>query len=197
MSLIYPWKHRNWVQTSHMMSKSRGSKATMQISKESHTNQRGVTSNVMLSAKKLDDEHYRCDLDNLYMSAKFAKMDLQEEVTSRTGQFAVQGTVKAAILCGDPECDGLVAVSVYDTKPVCFLTTANDSFKWIEKTREVYSKERGKQINIRLLCLNINDEYNNVMGHVDAADLLHSYYRCEHWIRKRKWWWAIFWWSFD
>eukprot|EP00957_Ditylum_brightwellii_P064055 4859472-Ditylum_brightwellii.AAC.1 len=34
---------------------------------------------------------------------------LQEEVKNRTAQLAVQGTVRAAILCGDPECDGLVA----------------------------------------------------------------------------------------
>eukprot|EP00957_Ditylum_brightwellii_P004345 329935-Ditylum_brightwellii.AAC.1 len=54
---------------------------------------------------------------------------LQEKVTSRTNQLAVQGTVKAAILNGDPECDSLVAVFVYDTKPVHFLTAANDSIK--------------------------------------------------------------------
>eukprot|EP00957_Ditylum_brightwellii_P003410 258423-Ditylum_brightwellii.AAC.1 len=34
------------------------------------------------------------------------------------------------------ECGGLVAVSVYDTKPLHFLTTANNSIQWIEKTRE-------------------------------------------------------------
>eukprot|EP00957_Ditylum_brightwellii_P059161 4489503-Ditylum_brightwellii.AAC.1 len=64
--------------------------------------------------KHLDDQYYRCSLDNLYMSAKFDKLALQckiyvygvtrkdgqglpscvlqEEVTSRTGQIAVQGT---------------------------------------------------------------------------------------------------------
>eukprot|EP00957_Ditylum_brightwellii_P034355 2606751-Ditylum_brightwellii.AAC.1 len=85
------------------------------------------------------------------MSAKFAKLDLQhkiyvhgvirkgvwglpscvlqEEVTSRTGQLAVWGTIKAAGLRGDPECEGLVTVSAYDIKPVHFLTTANDSIK--------------------------------------------------------------------
>eukprot|EP00957_Ditylum_brightwellii_P127394 9714644-Ditylum_brightwellii.AAC.1 len=61
------------------------------------------------------------------MSAKFAKLALQcnvyvygvtrkgrwgipscvlqEEVKNRTAQLAVRGTVKAAILRGDPECD--------------------------------------------------------------------------------------------
>eukprot|EP00957_Ditylum_brightwellii_P173614 13217974-Ditylum_brightwellii.AAC.1 len=91
------------------------------------------------------------------MSAKFAKLALQrkvyvhdvtrtggrgipscilqEEVKNRTAQLAVQDTVKADILHGDPECDGHVAVSVYDTKPVHFLTTTNECIKWIEKTR--------------------------------------------------------------
>eukprot|EP00957_Ditylum_brightwellii_P013217 997438-Ditylum_brightwellii.AAC.3 len=130
----------------------------MQISKGSCTKQRGVASNVMLSVKKPDGKYYRCGLGNLYMSAKFAKLVikhkvyahgvtrkggqglpscvLQEEVTNKTAQLGVRGAVKAAILCGDPECDGLLAVSVYGNKPLHFLATANDSIKCIEKTRE-------------------------------------------------------------
>eukprot|EP00957_Ditylum_brightwellii_P151283 11519840-Ditylum_brightwellii.AAC.1 len=37
----------------------------------------GVASNAMLSAKMLDDQYYRCGLDNLYMSAKFAELALK------------------------------------------------------------------------------------------------------------------------
>eukprot|EP00957_Ditylum_brightwellii_P055888 4234718-Ditylum_brightwellii.AAC.1 len=92
------------------------------------------------------------------MSAKFAKLALQRnvyvhgvtrkggrgipscvlqvEVKNRTAQLVVGGTVKEAILRGDPECDGFVAVSVYNTKPAHFLTISNDCIKWIEKTRE-------------------------------------------------------------
>eukprot|EP00957_Ditylum_brightwellii_P078021 5930683-Ditylum_brightwellii.AAC.1 len=36
---------------------------------------------------------------------------LQEEAKSKTGQLAVWGTMKAAILKGDPDCKDLVAVS--------------------------------------------------------------------------------------
>eukprot|EP00957_Ditylum_brightwellii_P199728 15225395-Ditylum_brightwellii.AAC.1 len=174
---------------------------------------------VLFFFDQLNDKYYRCGLDNLYMSVKFAKLVLQhkvyvhgvtrkdrwglpscvlqEEVTSRTGQLAVQGTTKAASLHRDPKCDSFVAVYVYNTKPVHSLTTANSSIKWIEKTIEVYSKEHGKKVNIKFLHLNINDEYNNGMGRIDVADLLRSYYRYDHWIKKRKWWLAIFWWSFD
>eukprot|EP00957_Ditylum_brightwellii_P015829 1192138-Ditylum_brightwellii.AAC.1 len=87
----------------------------------------------------------------------------QEEVTSRAGQLAVRSTIKAAILCGYPGCEGLVVLSMYDTKLVHFLTTANDSIAWIEKAREVYLKEYSKKIKIKYLHLNINDDYNHRM----------------------------------
>eukprot|EP00957_Ditylum_brightwellii_P199563 15212713-Ditylum_brightwellii.AAC.2 len=68
-----------------------------------------------------------------------------EEVKTKSGQIANRGTVKAAILKGGPDCKGLVAVSVYDIKPVHFLTVANTSIPWIEKEREVYAKDLGKK----------------------------------------------------
>lgn len=42
----------------------------------------------------------------------------QEEVTSPKIQETVRGTVHAVKLFGDPDCPSLVAVTVYDTKPV-------------------------------------------------------------------------------
>eukprot|EP00957_Ditylum_brightwellii_P007779 588719-Ditylum_brightwellii.AAC.1 len=55
------------------------------------------------------NKYHVCDLDNLYMPAKFAKMALKinEEITSKSGQLADKGTVKAATFCGDDECDYL------------------------------------------------------------------------------------------
>eukprot|EP00957_Ditylum_brightwellii_P041763 3162668-Ditylum_brightwellii.AAC.1 len=54
MSMKYPWKHGNWVQISHVMSKHMGS--------------------------KLDNKYYMCGLDDLYMSAKFTKLALKCKV---------------------------------------------------------------------------------------------------------------------
>ena len=34
------------------------------------------------------------------------------------------------------------------------------------------------------------------MGGVDIADQLQNYYHFNHWMRKRKWWWSIFFWAF-
>jgi hypothetical protein len=103
--------------------------------------------------------------------------------------------VKAAVLKGDPDCPNLVATSVYDTKPVHFLSMSCDSIKWIMKTREVYCVDTKKLETIRFLRLNINDDYNAGMGHVDVSDQLRNYYRMDHWSRKQKWWWAIYMWG--
>ena len=96
----------------------------------------------------LHDMYHQCGVDNLYMSAKFCKdaynhpnkvklhgvtrkggrglpqSVIQEEVQNRVEQEKVRGTVIAAELVGDPTCPSLLAVSVYDTKPVHFLIMA-------------------------------------------------------------------------
>jgi hypothetical protein len=102
-------------------------------------------------------------MDNLYISAKvlasalkherkvlvagvcrkggrgFPEAVLQEEVKARADQIRQRGTVKAAVLEGDDTCPNLVAVSVYDTKPVHFLSMSCDSIEWITKERKVFS----------------------------------------------------------
>jgi Transposase IS4 len=161
------------------------------------------------------DLYHRCGMDNLYMSAKFAKFSfnhpkkvliagvtrkgmrglphsvLQEEVKTRSDQIKVRGTVKAAILDGDHLCPCLVATSVYDTKPVHFLSMSCTSIAWIVKERNVFNIESGGVESMRFLRLNVNDTYNNEMGQVDVSDQLRNYYRFDHWLRKRKWWWSI------
>eukprot|EP00957_Ditylum_brightwellii_P118027 9001642-Ditylum_brightwellii.AAC.1 len=98
-------------------------------------------------------------MDSLYNSVKFAKAFYQhpkkvqvygviweggrglpdavkqEEVTAKKGQTQVRGTVKAAVLEGDPDCPNIVVSSVYDTKPVHFISTSTEEITWtkIEK----------------------------------------------------------------
>ena len=95
------------------------------------------------------DEYHMVRFDNLYMSAKFALQSfqhpkkvmvegvartggrgipaevMQSEVTTKSAIVAIEGTVKAALLkdCGPLALSPLVAVSVYDTEPVHFLST--------------------------------------------------------------------------
>ena len=158
-------------------------------------------------------------MDNLYNSAKFSRAAylhemkvclsgvtrkgmrglpacvLQHEETNKTAQMKVRGTVKAAVLMGDPACPSLVATSVYDTKPVHFLSMSCKSIKWMLKTREVYCVDTQKFESIKFLRLNVNDDYNAGMGHVDVSDQLRNYYRMDHWLRMQKWWWAIYLWG--
>ena len=106
------------------------------------------------------DEYHECGVDNLYMSAKFCRdaynhtkkiklhgvtrnsgrglpaSIMQEELHNRKEQEKVRGTVIAAELVGDSKRPSLIAVSVYDTKPVNFLSMS------VEKSNGQRRKEK-------------------------------------------------------
>ena len=169
---------------------------------------------------QLDEKHHNCWFDNLYLSAKFCRAAfthpnvvciarptrksghglpqcvLQEEVQSTAETRHVQGTVKAAVLEGDGEISGLVAVSYYDQRPVHFLSTICEMIKQVQCTKHVYCVETEQVEEVKFLHLNINDDYDHDMGNVDIADQLRNYYRFDHWMRKQKWWWSLFFWAF-
>ncbi len=107
----------------------------------------------------------------------------------------VRGTVKVAVLRGDLKCPELLCVSVYDTKPVNFLSMSADSVRWIRKERKAFNPDRNKEENIKFLRLNINDDYNNYMGSVNLADQLRNTYCMDHWMQQRKWWRSAFLWG--
>ena len=48
---------------------------------------------------------------------------------SRKDQLKVRGTVKAAVLEGDKGCPNLIASSVYDSKPVHYLSMILEEVK--------------------------------------------------------------------
>jgi len=168
---------------------------------------------------KLEDSHHRVWMDNLYLSATFCKAAythpnevliagvtrkggrglpisvLQLEVENKKEQMKARGAVKVSVLQGDPSCPALVAASVYDTKPVHFLSMIWESIKWIAKERSVFNVETNKCDTLRFLRLNINDSYNGDMGHVDVSDQLREVYKFNQWMRNYKWWWAITQWG--
>jgi len=117
---------------------------------------------------------------------------MQEQVKSENDIFSVRGTVRAAVLEGDNELPELVAMSVYDNKPVHFLSMTCQSVKWIEKTRSVWNNIKREMTDITFLRINLIDHYNNKMNAVDVSDQLRNDYRMTHWLRHRKWWWSIF-----
>ena len=171
---------------------------------------------------QLPDKYYTLGMDNLYNSAKFCRLAYsmdqkvmvhgvtrptlrgippaikQNEVSKKKDLERVRHTVKAAVLKGDEVLKDLVSVSLYDTKPVYFLTSATPDLKWVEKEKKVYDSKQKKTVNMPFYRLNIIDFYNHNMGNVDLADQLRNHYRYDSaWHRNRKWWWSIWWWGFQ
>lgn len=104
-------------------------------------------SRVMWLIDQVKDKGHRIWMDNMYSSTKLCRASycheknvliagvtrkngrglptsvLQEEVKTKEAEILVRGTVKVAVLKGDAKCPNVVAASVYDTKPVHFLST--------------------------------------------------------------------------
>ena len=120
---------------------------------------------------------------------------IQEEVKNKRQQELVRGTAKAAVLEGDPDCPKLVAISVYDTKPVNILSIACTNLEWVEKQKTVWDKDAGATVSMKFLRPGVINVYNNGMNNVDQADQLRGSYRIDRWMRKRKWRWAIWMWG--
>ena len=125
------------------------------------------------------------------------KCILQKEVTRKADIEQARGTLKAAELVGDAKCKGLLAISLYDSKPFYMMTMACEKVEWRLKKRKLWDKEQMKMVSKPFYRLNVVDEYNNHMNNVDVADQLRGSYRFDHWMRKRKWWWSMFFWCFQ
>jgi hypothetical protein len=159
----------------------------------------------------LRDEYHQVGMDNLYNSAGFCRAAfhhknkvlchgvtrrrgrgiplcvLQEEVKNCKEQLKVRGTVKAAVLVGDPACPNLIASSVNDSKPVHYLSMISNCIKWIVKEKKVFNVDTNQVERLHSLHLNQINEYNNSMGNVDVANQLRGVYRLDTWVRNRKW----------
>ena len=53
-----------------------------------------------------------------------------------------KGTVKVAVLNGDPDIKQMIAISYYDSKPIYFLSTVVRNVEWIEPTRKCFNKKK-------------------------------------------------------
>ena len=78
--------------------------------------------------------------------------------------------MKAAVLEDDPNCVHLTVSSVYDTKPVHYLSMVCKELKWIEIQKQVYNHVSGEKESLRFLRMNAIHDYNNTMGNVDLSD---------------------------
>ena len=145
---------------------------------------------------QLKAKHHSCFMDNLYLSALFCKRSqnsdnavklhgvtrgelrgipkciVQTELQNKDLQCAVRGTVKAAVLLGDPDINGLVAWSIYDSKLTYFLSTVMESIKWDINKKNVFNPATFQMYMTQFLRLNWQNIYNMEMDHTDEADQL-------------------------
>ena len=120
---------------------------------------------------------------------------IQKEGKTKRDRRNLRGTLKAALLKGDDTTPKILSCSIYDTKPVHIITSANTDIKWVVKSKKIWDKSQKQSRDVRFMRLNLIDDYNLGMGGVDMADQLRLQYRIERWMRQRKWWWAIFLWT--
>ena len=117
-------------------------------------------SRILFMFEQLEGKYFTCGMDNLFISAKFCRAAyaelpqkvmihgacrthdrrlphfvIQKDVTTKQAKQVARGTVKAGILQKDKKVSNSVAFSVYDTKPVHFMSTTAKSLRWITKKK--------------------------------------------------------------
>ena len=95
-----------------------------------------------------------------------------KEWTSIKVQRLVRGTVKLDVLQGEKECPDIVALSIYNTIFINFLSMGLNSIEWVIKSKKVCNVDSVEVEHINLLRLNQVNNYNNTMGVVDMVDKL-------------------------
>ena len=178
-------------------------------------------SRIMFMFDQLKNKHHSIFMDNLYMSATFArnafisdnkikihgvtrtdkrglpKCIMQIEVQNEKIADELRNTVKVAVLEGDSKVQDLIAISFYDSKPVYFLSTVIPDVKWSLVSKKIFSQSLHRKVLLPFLRPNFVDKYNMDMNSVDRADHLRTNYCMGQGLRQRKWWWSIFIWGMD
>ena len=77
------------------------------------------------------------------------KIVQQMDVSNENLALQVKGSIKVAVLKGDPSITDLMAISYYDSKPVYFLSSVISNVQWIVKEK----KESDKSISMFLVIV--------------------------------------------
>ena len=126
---------------------------------------------VMYLFDTIEENHYQYTMDNIYNSATFFKAVYnhekklpthgvtrkimrgippcikQEELNSKKANIDIKGTVKKSVLKGDPKITKLIVSSVYDNKPVHYISMVSEELKWFVKYKECFNVDMGKVKN--------------------------------------------------
>lgn len=167
---------------------------------------------------QLSNPHHCIYMDNLYLSAKLclfvwkeAKAKIhgvcrqggrgipdaikQDAKTKQNEEYQARGTLKVAVCKGMDGMIDIICTSLYDVKPFYMMSTVSANVSWVKKWMTVFCATTRKKVKVPFYRLNLADEYNNRMGRVDVGDQLRNYYRFDHFMRKRKWWWSFWMWT--
>ena len=128
--------------------------------------------------------HYKLLCSGVARKNQVPSMLSMEAVTSDADLLQIKGTVKAAVLHGDSLAPFLLGATVYDNKPVRFLSYTARGVWWIEKIKHVWDRSMHKKVPLKFLRLNINDDYNTFMGYVDQVRP-HCYSGCRTLVHTR------------
>ena len=82
----------------------------------------------------------------------------------------MRGKTKADVLEGGVDFHDLMVFSVYDTKPVHFLSMVAEKLVWDINEKEIYDNATNKNVSIRFYRTELQKCYNNYMNSVDVAD---------------------------
>ncbi|KAK3247492.1 hypothetical protein CYMTET_43012 [Cymbomonas tetramitiformis] len=98
---------------------------------------------------------------------------VQDVAKKKAELEAAVGTVKVA-RSSDYK---VLAFSVYDAKPVHFMTSLHTSVKHVEKTRQIFDALAQQKVEIQYKRINVIDDYNYNMNGVDRCDQMRNQYR--------------------
>ena len=68
----------------------------------------------------------------------------KQELKSKKAHIETRGTENAAVLKGDTKTTKLIEDSVYETKPVHYISVVSEDLKWVVKEKECFNVETGK-----------------------------------------------------
>ena len=77
---------------------------------------------------------------------------------------------------GDDGVPYFVASSMYDTKPIHYISMLLGQIEWIKITKTVWDVDNERWENVKFLRMNFINNYNFTMGQVDISDHLQGNY---------------------
>jgi len=100
----------------------------------------------------------------------------QKKETTKLAVSQATWMLKVYTIKGDAAISGIVAISLYDSKPFYFMSNACEEVKWKKMTRQVWYRDLQKMVEMLVFCLNLIHYFNHGMNDVDLVDQVRQVY---------------------